>query len=118
MIDTSYIKYLKYLETCVKIIENFAHESIFSIQLLRDNQATLTLVKNVYIYKRSKHIDVAYYYIRNLCKSNRIRVVFVSNAKIIIDKLTKLLSKDKFKIFIKQLKMQNLDNNKSYYINI
>ncbi len=78
----------------------------------------LTLAKNAHIYKKSKHIDVTYYYIRDLCKSNRIRVAFVSNVKIIANKLTKLLFKNKFKIFVKQLEMQNLSNNRSQYIDI
>ncbi len=118
MIDTNYIKYFEYFETCVKIIENFEHEFIFSTQLLKNNQTTLTLAKDAYIYKRLKYIYVIYYYIRNLCKSNCIRVVFVSNVEIIANELTKLLSKNKFKIFVKQLEMQNLSNNKSQYIDM
>ncbi len=118
MIDIDYTKYLKYLEIRVKIIENFAHEFAFSMQLLRDNQVALTLVKNVYIYKKLKYIDVTYYYIRDLCKNNRIRVAFVSNVKIIANKLTKLLLKNKFKIFVKQLEMQNLSNNRNQHIDI
>ncbi len=113
MIDTSYIKYFEHFRTCVKIIENFTHEFVSFIQLLRNNQATLTLVKNAYIYKRSKHIDIIYYYIRNLCKINCIRAVFVSNAEIVANKLTKLLSKNKFKIFVKQLEIQNLKKDES-----
>ncbi len=101
MIDINYIKYFEYFETRVKIIENSTHKSAFSIQLLKNNQVALIFVKDAYIYKRSKYIDIIYYYIRNLCKSNCIRVVFVSNAKIIVDELTKLLSKNKFKIFVK-----------------
>jgi len=77
------------------------------MQLIRDNQATLALTKDAYIYDRSKHIDVTHYYVRNLCKSNRIRISFVQSANIIVDELTKLLLKDKFKIFIKQLKLIN-----------
>ena len=101
MIDTNYIRYLEYFEICIKIIKNFAHEFASSIQLLKNNQATLILVKDVYIYKKSKHIDTVYYYIRSLCKSNRICVVFVSSVEIIVNELTKLLSKNKFKIFVK-----------------
>jgi len=68
---------------------------------------------NAHIYKRTKHINIAYYYIRDLCRSNCIRVDFVSSNKIIINKLTKLLFKEKFKIFVKQLELQNSKNSKS-----
>ncbi len=101
MIDTSYIKYLEHSKTRVKIIENFAHEFASSMQLLRNNQIALTLAKDVHIYKRSKYIDVTYYNVRNLCKSNCIRVAFVSNVEIIANELTKSLFKNKFKIFVK-----------------
>ncbi len=77
------------------------------MQLIKDNQVVLTLIKDAYIYDRLKHIDVIHYYIRNFYKSNRIRTSFVQSANIIIDKLTKLLSKNKFKIFIKQLELIN-----------
>ncbi len=80
------------------------------MQLLKDNQVVLTFVKNVYIYKKSKYINIIYYYVRDLCKINCICVVFVSNVKIIINELTKLLSKNKFKNFVKQLEIQDLKN--------
>ena len=113
MIDIDYIKYLEHFEICIKIIENFAHEFASFIQLLNNNRIALTLAKDAHIYKRSKCIDVTYYYIRDLCKSNRIRIAFVSNVEIIANELTKLLSKNKFKIFVKQLEMQNLSNSKN-----
>jgi len=77
------------------------------MQLIKDNQATLTLTKDAYIYNKLKHIDVTHYYVRDFYKSNRIRTSFVQSANIIANKLTKLLSKDKFKIFIKQLNLIN-----------
>jgi len=77
------------------------------MQLIRDNQVALTFTKDAYIYNKSKYIDIIYYYIRDFCKSNRIRISFVRSANIIVDELTKLLSKNKFKIFIKQLELIN-----------
>ena len=71
------------------------------MQLIRDNQVALALTKDAYIYNKLKHIDVTYYYVKDFCKSNRIRTSFVQSANIIVDELTKLLSRDKFKIFIK-----------------
>ncbi len=67
---------------------------------MRDNQAILALVKDAYIYERSKHIDIAYYYVRDLHKSNRIRVNYVPSANIIANELIKSLSKKKFKTFV------------------
>jgi len=83
------------------------------MQLIENNQATLTLTKDAYIYDKLKHIDVTHYYVKDLCKSNRIRINFVRSANIIVDELTKSLSKDKFKIFIKQLELINQKINKN-----
>jgi len=91
----------------INIVENKAHKFVFFIQLIKDNQVVLTLTKNAYIYNKSKHIDVTYYYVRDLYRSNCIRINFIRSANIIVDELTKLLSRDKFKISIKQLRLKN-----------
>jgi len=83
------------------------------MQLIENNQATLTLTKDAYIYDKSKHIDVVYYYVKDLYKSNRICISFVRSANIIANELTKLLSRNKFKIFIKQLELINQKISKS-----
>ncbi len=71
------------------------------MQLINNNQATLALIKNAYINNRWKQIDITFYYVKDFYKNNYIRISFVRSANIIIDKLTKLLLKDRFKIFIK-----------------
>ena len=42
------------------------------IQMLRDNQGLLALVKNPYLYERLKHINICYYYIRDLAKQGKL----------------------------------------------
>jgi len=110
---TSYAKYFEDLLDRINIVENKTHEFVSLMKLIRDNQATLTLTKDAYIYNRSKYIDVTHYYVRDLYKSNRIRISFIQSANIIVDELTKLLSKNKFKIFIKQLELINQKINKN-----
>ena len=56
-------KYLDSNSYCVSIQENETHREISSLQLRGDNQAVLTLVKNVHVHERSKHIDIAYHHI-------------------------------------------------------
>jgi hypothetical protein len=34
-----------------------------TIEIRADNQGAIVLVKNAYLYERSKHIDISYYYI-------------------------------------------------------
>jgi len=75
--ETSYAKYLEDLLNCINIVKNETHEFVLFMQLIKDNQATLTLTKDVYIYDKSKHIDVTHYYVKDFCKSNCIRTSFV-----------------------------------------
>ena len=56
-------KYFDSNSYCVSIQENETHKKILSLQLRDDNQTVLTLIKNVYVHKRSKHIDVVYHHI-------------------------------------------------------
>ena len=52
-----------------------------------------------------KYIDVVYYYIRNLYNKNLIKLNYVLSANMIVDDLAKSLSKNKFKIFVRQMRL-------------
>ena len=73
------------------------------MRFLKNNQIINFLIKIVYIYKRSKYIDVIYHYIKNLQQKNLIKLNCIFNENMIIDDLTKLLLNDKFKRFVTQL---------------
>ena len=66
------------------------------------------MIKNIYIHERLKYIDVIYYYIKDLYEKNLIKLNYMSSANIIVDDLTKSLSKNKFKKFMTQLKFWKL----------
>ena len=83
------------------------------IQFLNDNQVINFLIKNVHIHERLKHIDVAYHHVKNLYNKNLIKLNYVLNANMIVDNLTKLLLKNKFKKFVTQLKFRKSKINKS-----
>ena len=71
------------------------------------------MIKNAHIHEQSKHIDVIYHYIKDLYNKNLIKLNYVSSANMIADDLTKSLSKNKFKKFVKQLKFWELKINES-----
>lgn len=105
-----------YLETKlnqVAIIENIKHEACSLMQLFENNQAVNLLIKDAYIHERSKHIDVAYYYIRNLYDKNLIQLNYASSADIIADELIKSLLENKFKSFVRQLELHELKISRS-----
>lgn len=73
------------------------------ISLKGDNQAALLLVKDAHTHERSKHIDIAYHYVRLLWQMGRIVVDFIGTADMVADGLTKPKNGPQFKRFVNQL---------------
>ena len=67
--------------------------------MLGDNQGALVLIKNVYLNKRLKHIDIYYYFIRDLAEKGELRVDYIPIAKIVANGITKLLIRVIFERF-------------------
>ena len=103
-------RYLENNSHCMSIQKNKTHRQSSSLQFKKDNQTILTLVKNAHVHEQSKHIDVVYHHIYNLHLKNKIEMFFMFSINIIADELIKFLSRQMFKCFVYQLK---LDDNKS-----
>ena len=71
--------------------------------LYTDNNSALVLAKNLVFYKRTKHILVKYYYIRQFIKERVFNLIYINTKNQKSDELTKLLNKNKFKEFLIQL---------------
>ena len=109
--DLNLVKYIENNLNRVDIKEKLIYQSSFATQLVsmqikRNNQSSLTLIKDTYVYERSKHIDVVYHNIRDLFKRKLIRVNFVLNQDMIANEFTKSLSRELFKRFIEQLELR------------
>ena len=96
------------------IIENVKHKNNSSMQIFDDNQIINFLVKNAHIHERSKHIDVIYHHVRNLYNKNLIKLNYLSIANMMTNNLTKSLVKNKFKNFVKLLKLRKSKINESW----
>ena len=59
------------------------------IDIYKDNQGALALVKNPYLYKRSKYIDIYYYYIRDLAKKGKLEIIYIPTINILANKIIK-----------------------------
>ena len=73
------------------------------VDIYRDNQGALALVKNPYLYKQSKHINVCYYYICDLAEKKKLEIKYVPTAEMPADGLTKPLARIAFGRFRGQL---------------
>ena len=67
-----------------------------SIKILEDNPVAMELIENPLSSARSKHIDVRFYFIRDLFRTRKIIVEYVASAEQHADILTKALSRAKF----------------------
>jgi hypothetical protein len=70
-----------------------------------DNQGAIALSKNPHLTERSKHIDIAYHYIRDLHERGRASVSYVPTDAMAADGLSKPLPKSTFQRFMNQIGM-------------
>ena len=61
-----------------------------------DNQSAICLAKNPAQHKRTKHIAVKHYLLRELVERQEIKVVYLNTKEQIADTLTKCLPKSQF----------------------
>ena len=54
-----------------------------------DNQSSLKLSENPEFYKRTKHIDITYHFIREAIANNKLKVIYISSKEMLADSLTK-----------------------------
>ncbi len=78
-----------------------------TVEIRVDNQGAIILVKNPYLYKRSKYINISYYYIRDLEERKKIKITYVPTTEIVANGFTKLLKRVAFKKFKSMLGLVN-----------
>lgn len=85
---------------------NTSDNSEVMMELKGDNNGAIALVKNRQVSERSKHIDVAYHYIRDLQKHGKINVNYIPTDEMRADGFTKPLAKQKFQRFLELIGMK------------
>ena len=59
---------------------------------MEDNTGVIKLLDNPEFYKKTKHIDIKYYFIRELVEENKIRLLYINTKEQLADPLTKVIS--------------------------
>ena len=67
--------------------------------IICDNQSCINMTKNLMFHDKSKHIEIRYYYIRNMVQKGAINVQYMSTDEKFFNVLTKPLSRVKFEYF-------------------
>ena len=68
-------------------------------EILCDNQSCIKMSENPVFHDRSKHIEIRYFYIRDMIQKGAIKLQYVSIDEQVADMLTKPLSRVKFEYF-------------------
>ena len=59
---------------------------------MEDNTGAIKLSDNPEFYKKTKHIDIKYHFIRELVEENKIRLLYINTKEQLVDPLTKAIS--------------------------
>lgn len=73
------------------------------VQMFGDNQGAIALTKNAHLNERSKHIDIAYHFVRDLAERGSLRVDYVPTSDMVADGMTKPLDRVAFGRFKSQM---------------
>ena len=69
----------------------------------------MALVKNPYLYERSKHINISYYFIRDLAEKRRLEITYIPTQDMTADGMTKPLGRVAHEKFRRQLGLVDSD---------
>ena len=79
--------------------KDIGNEMVNSTVLYEDNQGAIQLSRNPQFHNRTKHIDVAFHFIRERIESKEIDVLYCPTKNMLADIMTKGLIKQKFEKF-------------------
>ena len=71
--------------------------------ILCDNQSCIKMTENLVFHDKSKHIEIRYFYIRDMIHKGAIKLQYVTTDEQVVDVLTKPLSRVKFEYFCDKL---------------
>ena len=65
--------------------------------------------KNPQQHKRTKYIDIKYYFIRDCCQKGLIELVYLPTGQMVADIFTKLLPREKYELHTKGIGLEQLE---------
>jgi hypothetical protein len=105
------IEYMTLLKTAKETIwvDRFFHELSFrndqSVHLYANNKDAIDLITNSLFYKRIKHIEIRWHWIRKMIEKEKIFIHYLFIKEMLVDDLIKPLSAFAFANFKKMLNL-------------
>lgn len=84
------------LKWIIELLKDFGLSQTLPIKLYEDNKSTISLIQNGKMNTRLKHINVKYFFLREMNESKIIDIAYCNTNSMIADILTKPLPKPKF----------------------
>ena len=82
-----------------KLMSGLFNLDLDTTVILCDNQSCIKMTENLVFHDKSKHIEIQYFYIRDMIQKGAIELQYVSTDEQVADVLTKPLSRVKFEYF-------------------
>ena len=86
-----------------RILEKLGCNQSKSTMIFCDNSSSIKLSKNLVMHRRSKHIDIRFHFLRDLCKDGVVELVYCSSQNQVADVMTEPLKFEDFEKFIGSL---------------
>ena len=82
---------------------NYTFEKFIDFKV--DNQSIIKLVNNSINHAKSKRISIQYHYVREQIEKKNLKLIYINTHNMMIDDLTKTLTKNKFKKYVNMLRL-------------
>jgi hypothetical protein len=87
----------EYVEWSTQVMEELGYPQA-TVNIAQDNQCSMQLLKvGTGSFKRSKHVKVRFFWLKELIDEGRVRIVYVPSEVLVSDCLTKPLTGARFK---------------------
>ena len=90
------------------VIFDLGYSTDLLISIYEDNQGAIELSKNPKFHNRTKHIDVAYHFVRERISSKELSVTYCPSSEMLADIMTKGLTTVSFQKFRSLLNVHNI----------
>ena len=91
-----------------RLLFDLGYSTDLPISIYEDNQGAIELSKNPKFHNRTKHIDVAYHFVRERISSKEISVTYCLSSEMLADIMTKGLTTVSFQKFRSLLNVHNI----------
>ena len=88
-----------------RLLKDMGHEQVDATTVYEDNQGCIYLMHNDLKNKRTKHIDIKYFWLKQQIDEKKVELLFCPTQEMIADIMTKSLPRESFQKFRSQIRV-------------